>query len=52
MPARPASAAVDEPLLELETDKVRIEVPAPAAGALVQILVEEGGTVQVNTLLV
>jgi len=42
---------VDEPLVELETDKVSIEVPASAAGSLTQILVEEGETVEVGATL-
>ncbi len=41
----------DEPLLELETDKVTVEVPAPADGALESISVKAGDTVQVGTLL-
>lgn len=40
----------DEPLLELDTEKVTIEVPAPANGTLVQVLVEEGD-VRLNALL-
>jgi 2-oxoglutarate dehydrogenase E2 component (dihydrolipoamide succinyltransferase) len=43
--------AVDEPVVELETDKVTIEVPAPAAGSLGEITVEEGETVEVGALL-
>ena len=43
--------AVDEPLVELETDKVTIEVPAPAAGTLAEIAVAEGDTVEVGALL-
>ncbi|MEO9530558.1 MAG: biotin/lipoyl-containing protein, partial [Roseibium sp.] len=35
----------DEPLVELETDKVTVEVPAPAAGTLESIVVKEGDTV-------
>ncbi len=42
---------VDEPLVELETDKVSVEVPAPAAGVLASISVAEGDTVEVNALL-
>ncbi len=38
----------DEMLCELETDKVSVEVPAPAAGKLTEILFEEGATVQAN----
>src|SRR5271156_1938267 len=41
----------DEPLLELETDKVTVEVPAPADGAIESITVKAGDTVQVGTLL-
>ena len=41
----------DEPLVELETDKVTIEVPAPASGTLSEILAKEGETVEVNALL-
>ena len=43
--------AADEPLVELETDKVTIEVPAPAAGTLSEITVKEGETVGVGALL-
>ena len=41
----------DEPLLELETDKVTVEVPAPADGAIESISVKAGDTVQVGALL-
>ncbi len=41
----------DEPLLELETDKVTLEVNAPSAGALSEIAVEEGGEVEVGAIL-
>ncbi|GAA0787687.1 2-oxoglutarate dehydrogenase complex dihydrolipoyllysine-residue succinyltransferase [Roseibium denhamense] len=41
----------DEPLVELETDKVTVEVPAPAAGTLESIVVNEGDTVEVGALL-
>ncbi len=41
----------DEPLVELETDKVTVEVPAPAAGTLLQILAEEGATVSIGAVL-
>ncbi len=41
----------DEPLVELETDKVTVEVPAPADGAIESIAVKEGDTVQVGTIL-
>ncbi|MCT8972456.1 2-oxoglutarate dehydrogenase complex dihydrolipoyllysine-residue succinyltransferase [Microbaculum marinisediminis] len=45
------AVAQDEPLVELETDKVTVEVPAPAAGTLSEIVVEEGETVEVGALL-
>ncbi len=45
------AVAVDEPLVELETDKVTIEVPAPAAGVLSGITVKDGETVAVGALL-
>lgn len=45
------AVAIDEPLVELETDKVTIEVPAPAAGVLSEITAQEGDTVEVNALL-
>ena len=41
----------DEPLVELETDKVNVEVPSPLAGTLSSIKVKEGDTVAVGTLL-
>jgi 2-oxoglutarate dehydrogenase E2 component (dihydrolipoamide succinyltransferase) len=41
----------DEPLVELETDKVTVEVPAPASGTLEAIVVNEGDTVEVGALL-
>jgi 2-oxoglutarate dehydrogenase E2 component (dihydrolipoamide succinyltransferase) len=41
----------DEPLVELETDKVTVEVPAPATGVLDEIKVSEGQTVSVGALL-
>jgi 2-oxoglutarate dehydrogenase E2 component (dihydrolipoamide succinyltransferase) len=43
--------AVDEPLVELETDKVTIEVPAPAAGVLTDLAAKDGDTVAVGALL-
>jgi 2-oxoglutarate dehydrogenase E2 component (dihydrolipoamide succinyltransferase) len=43
--------AVDEPIVELETDKVTIEVPAPAAGVLADIAAKDGDTVAVGALL-
>src|SRR6202051_4393620 len=45
------AVAVDEPLVELETDKVNIEVPAPAAGVLSEIAAKDGETVAVGALL-
>src|SRR5262245_47355316 len=43
--------AVDEPLVELETDKVTIEVPAPAGGVLGDIAAKDGDTVAVGARL-
>ncbi|HYS47545.1 MAG TPA: biotin/lipoyl-containing protein, partial [Xanthobacteraceae bacterium] len=45
------AVVVDEPLVELETDKVTIEVPAPAAGVLAEILAKDGDTVAPGALL-
>ncbi len=45
------AVAVDEPLVELETDKVTIEVPAPSAGTLGEIAANDGETVAVGALL-
>jgi len=45
------AVAVDEPLVELETDKVTLEVPAPAAGVLSDIAAQGGATVAVGALL-
>ena len=45
------AVAVDEPLVELETDKVTVEVPAPTAGTLSEIVVADGETVEVGALL-
>jgi 2-oxoglutarate dehydrogenase E2 component (dihydrolipoamide succinyltransferase) len=45
------AVAVDEPLVELETDKVTIEVPAPSAGVLGGIAAKDGDTVAVGALL-
>jgi 2-oxoglutarate dehydrogenase E2 component (dihydrolipoamide succinyltransferase) len=42
---------VDEPLVELETDKVTVEVPAPASGVMGEIIVGQGTTVAVGSLL-
>ncbi len=41
----------DEPLVELETDKVNVEVPSPSSGVLEKISVKEGSTVEVGALL-
>src|SRR5205085_9885648 len=43
--------AVDEPLVEIETDKATIEVPAPAAGVLAEIAAKDGDTVAAGALL-
>src|SRR5438874_10347948 len=45
------TVAVDEPLVELETDKVTIEVPAPSGGVLGEITAKDGETVAVGALL-
>jgi 2-oxoglutarate dehydrogenase E2 component (dihydrolipoamide succinyltransferase) len=45
------AVAVDEPLVELETDKVTLEVPAPAAGVLSDVAAKNGDTVAVGALL-
>ena len=42
------AVAADEPLVELETDKVTVEVPAPASGVLSEIMVKTGDTVAVG----
>ena len=41
----------DEPIVELETDKVNVEVPSPMSGVLEKINVQEGSTVEVGALL-
>jgi 2-oxoglutarate dehydrogenase E2 component (dihydrolipoamide succinyltransferase) len=41
----------DEPLVELETDKVTVEVPAPAAGVLAEIVAKDGTTVTIGAVL-
>jgi pyruvate dehydrogenase E2 component (dihydrolipoamide acetyltransferase) len=41
----------DEPLFEISTDKVDAEIPSPAAGVLTSVLVKEGQTVQINTIV-
>ena len=43
--------AQDEPIVELETDKVTLEVPSPVAGTLSEIIADEGVTVEVGALL-
>jgi 2-oxoglutarate dehydrogenase E2 component (dihydrolipoamide succinyltransferase) len=48
-PGEPVAA--DEPIAELETDKVTLEIPAPAAGTLAEILAEEGANVPVGAVL-
>ena len=45
------AVAIDEPVAELETDKVTLEVNAPAAGTLAEILAEEGANVPVGAVL-
>ncbi|MEM0929254.1 MAG: 2-oxoglutarate dehydrogenase complex dihydrolipoyllysine-residue succinyltransferase [Pseudomonadota bacterium] len=45
------SVSADEPVVELETDKVSVEVPAPAAGVLSKITAKEGDTVELDALL-
>ncbi len=45
------TVSADEPLVELETDKVSVEVPAPGAGVLSSIAAQEGDTVEVDALL-
>ena len=46
------SVNVDEPLVEVSTDKVDTEIPSPVAGVIEQILVQEDETVQVGAVLV
>jgi pyruvate dehydrogenase E2 component (dihydrolipoamide acetyltransferase) len=41
----------DEPLFEISTDKVDTEIPSPAAGTLSEVMVEEGKTVSINTVV-
>ncbi|WP_208437131.1 2-oxoglutarate dehydrogenase complex dihydrolipoyllysine-residue succinyltransferase [Bartonella taylorii] len=45
------AVVMDEPLVELETDKVTVEVPSPVSGKLSEIIAKEGDTVKVNALL-
>ncbi|MDQ3668893.1 MAG: E3 binding domain-containing protein [Actinomycetota bacterium] len=44
--------AEDDPLVEIQTDKTTVEIPSPAAGLVARILVAEGSTVPVGTVLV
>src|ERR687893_538818 len=41
----------DEPIMEISTDKVDAEIPSPTAGILVEVLVAEGTTVEVGTVV-
>ncbi|MDQ5857721.1 MAG: 2-oxoglutarate dehydrogenase, partial [Acidobacteriota bacterium] len=41
----------DEPIFEISTDKVDAEIPAPVAGTLLEIRVQEGQTVPINTVV-
>src|SRR6478672_3443895 len=45
------TVGLDEPLLEISTDKVDTEVPSPGTGVLQEIIVQEGETVEVGTRL-
>ena len=45
------SVAIDEILIDVETDKVVLEVPAPAAGVIVELLVGDGATVAAEQLI-
>ncbi len=45
------AVAADEPLVELETDKVTVEVPSPVSGTLASIAAKDGDTVAVGALL-
>ena len=45
------TVVMDEPRFEISTDKVDTEIPTPAAGVLSDVLVEEGQTIQVNTVV-
>src|SRR3954469_20638706 len=45
------SVALDEILIEIETDKVVLEVPAPSAGVLAEIVVADGGTVAAEQVI-
>src|SRR5579862_4558564 len=49
---KPGDAVLrDEPLFEISTDKVDAEIPSPSAGTLTDVLVKEGQTVQINTVV-
>ncbi|HET6277603.1 MAG TPA: biotin/lipoyl-containing protein, partial [Candidatus Polarisedimenticolia bacterium] len=43
--------ARDEPIFEISTDKVDAEIPSPSAGTLIEIKVQEGETVPINTVV-
>src|SRR5215218_4990419 len=45
------AVAIDQPLCELETDKVTVEVNASVAGSIADLAVEEGATIQVGAVL-
>lgn len=45
------SVRADDPLVEIETDKVAVEVPAPQAGVVAELLVQDGDTVSVGTVI-
>jgi 2-oxoglutarate dehydrogenase E2 component (dihydrolipoamide succinyltransferase) len=45
------AVAADEPLVEIETDKVTVEVPSPGAGVLTEIGADEGEDVEVGTVI-
>ena len=49
--SRGESVGTDEPIVELETDKVNVEVPSPSSGTLTSIEVNEGDTVEVGSIL-
>ena len=51
VPTLGEKVSADEPLVELETDKVNVEVPSPTSGVLGNIVVKEGETVNVGSLL-
>lgn len=46
-----SAIAIDEILIEIETDKVVLEVPAPSAGVLIELLVPDGGTVVADQVI-